>query len=49
MFFLVGKICLEDSQTTCDLPPLFGRDVPKFIFLFSSRGGGAGDGLVGWN
>ena len=40
-----GITCPQASQTSCDTPPLFGKDIPISSFLFSLQGGDGGDEL----
>ena len=39
--------CPQASQMCCDTPSLFGKVIPRLIFLFSFRVGGRGEGLDG--
>ena len=48
MSFAEGIVCPEASQTCCDTPPSFGKDIPRLIF-FSFLGGGGGVGIDGKN
>ena len=46
MSFVEGIVCPQASQTCCDTPPSFGKDIPRLNFLFCFRGGdGGGEGL----
>ena len=47
MSFVEGIVCPQASQTCCDTPPTFGKDIPRLNFLFSFRGGGGGVGVDG--
>ena len=48
MSFVEGIVCPQASQTCCDTPPSFGKDIPRLNFLFCLRGGdGGGEGLRG--
>ena len=47
MSFSSGSICPQASQTSCDTPPLFGKDIPVLNVLFSFRAGGGGVGVDG--
>ena len=38
-------ICPQASQTCCDTPPFFGKDIPISKVLFTLRRGDGGDGL----
>ena len=42
-----GIICPQASQTCCDTPPPFEKDIPSLNFLFSFRGGGSEVGVNG--
>ena len=46
MSFVEGIVCPQASQTCCDTPPSFGKDIPRLNLLFCLRGDdGGGEGL----
>ena len=47
MSFTEGIVWPQASQTCCDNPPHFGKDIHRLNFLFVFRGGGDGVGLDG--
>ena len=39
MSFVEEIVCPQASQTCCDTPPSFGKDILRHNFLFCLRGG----------
>ena len=47
MSFSAGIVCPQASQTCCDTPPSFGKDIPRLNLLFIFLGGDDGGEGVG--
>ena len=47
MSFTAGIVCPQASQTCCDSPPSFGKDIPRLNLLFIFLGGDGGEEGVG--
>ena len=43
--FTSESVCLQASQTCCDVHSLLQKDIPKLNFLFYFLDGGGGEGL----